>query len=1455
MSPTVSRIKRTLSGLATMALLASGLTLLAAAPANAVDATVTVTGNDIRNSEAVYEGWHEGYNNAERQYYVADDGLHLGINDHSQILNGTVEVPADADTLLAIIEQSALQVVSGTPTFQLPLFFGTGATQSYATLRPADVVVGTNTWTATSNWVSSRDIPNAGTPVVTANTPVPLSDIIDAMRSQGVLRLLGYGVQAETEAVVSSLTYANVEYVFEPYVAAAPGVTEVVRDVDLLGPEQDNPELDGFNYEYWHEGKSVDSSTVKADGLNLGSPEASTTIHGTTVKTDANSNVVTQAELQQLITSASFTVTSGSTNFQVPVNFSPDLGNFVTLLSENFGAGTHTFSLTDTWRVSRAFGPYAQFQEVALGDLLDTLYSVGGGEVWLAGFGVQADSLSVVPSLVWDGTEYLFQQPVVSACTATTAAPVPTNQNSQGWTFGETRATGHNEFVDGGLHVWTEGATSTDKAAGYTAASFPLSEVGTGFGLASTGTGVAPPSLQLMVDLNNDTLPEGYLVYEPDSYGVNNVWLSSNWNGLDLTGAPTTINGGGTGLGGSVNDWLKIWPDAQILAVGYSLGSGVLGDWTITGITAGCMTYGFTSDDVYPTPTSTVNVDDSQIVPIEDHTGWGDGYGHTPRSYSTQADGAHIGDGYRTQLMNNFATPLTTTELESLISSASVNVVDGDIVTYQIAILYGDLNTFTTLRSEYLPTGDNNFSVSDVWASTKKYTLNDGSDLGVPYVGTGGGGYRLPVADMVAFLNAQGNVRILGVGVQSNDPAVVQDVVFNGTKYHFVPTGVTAPTNEVVVPEASIELTEPGNYTDWHEGYANDTKSFSVDLDGLNLGSPLHSQILKGLETPVDAADLYGLLTSQAGVTVEDGGVTYQVAVDWDGGWSTLRSLGLTAGSHTFSLSDDWQSSKPIGTAILANTSYPLGDILDALNAEDEAIAIGFGVQAEAAAQVSSITWGDTEYTFVPSVTAATPTITGTPLVGNTLTAEGHQADWVPADAALAYQWNANGSAIVGADDSTYVLTASEVGKTITVTVTGTKTGYDSASATSLGTDPVALPEIVAGTPTISGTAEVGQTLTADPNPDTWTPATGLVFAYQWKVGGTDVSGATSSTYTIAAADLDKVVSVTVTGTKTDYIGDSATSTAVGPVANGDVLTTRISGSDRYETAAEIAKKWDSASIVFIANGLGFPDALSAGPAAAYLDAPLLLTAPNALSAAAKTQLLRLEPSQIVIVGGTGVVSAAVQDELEGLAFSPEVGRIGGVDRYETSRLLVDTVFPDGAIDTAYLANGTNFPDALTASPAAAHFGGPVILVPGAAGSVDAATISLMDKLGVDTVKVAGGTGSISAAIVSQLNTKYGSSNVTRNGGADRYATAVAINGDEFTSAETVYVATGTGFADALAGAALAGAERAPLFVSQPTCIPGAVLDAIEDLGAINVVLLGGTGVLSTGVADLTRCG
>jgi len=311
--------------------------------------------------------------------------------------------------------------------------------------------------------------------------------------------------------------------------------------------------------------------------------------------------------------------------------------------------------------------------------------------------------------------------------------------------------------------------------------------------------------------------------------------------------------------------------------------------------------------------------------------------------------------------------------------------------------------------------------------------------------------------------------------------------------------------------------------------------------------------------------------------------------------------------------------------------------------------------------------------------------------------------------------------------------------------------------------------------------------------------------------------------------------------------------TTAGPVDPGE--PERLAGADRYATAAAIsAAEYDpGVAVVFIATGTNYPDALSAAAAAAYQGGPLLLTAPDALPAVIRDEIVRLDPQRVVIAGGTSVVSARVRAEISGLVDAGVVvERYAGVDRYDTSRRIASGEYFSS--DRAFIATGTNFPDALAASAAAGSLGMPVLLVNGAAALVDEPTVELLLDLGVSQTFIAGGPGAVSTSIQKDLESVFGEANVTRLSGGDRYQTAVEINQVKFPTASTVFLATGLGFADALAGAALAGRDAGPLFIVPRTCVPVAVLDEIDRLGPSRVVLFGGTSVLTSGVANLAPC-
>jgi hypothetical protein len=211
--------------------------------------------------------------------------------------------------------------------------------------------------------------------------------------------------------------------------------------------------------------------------------------------------------------------------------------------------------------------------------------------------------------------------PTVQACSSYGSV---VSHDLTGWDTSDTRATGHYAVTVGGLHIWTDGATSTDKVAAYYPTDFALAQAGTetvGASLDYTATTGIAPGLQQVVDFNNDGTPDGILVGEA-VYGGTDWWLNSSGT---LPGSPTlpasmTTGGSGSARHGTLNEWLALYPNAHILAVGFSLGSGVHADGIVKRITLGCVNYTFVGtppliDVAAGDPTNTNQLcTDSQLV-------------------------------------------------------------------------------------------------------------------------------------------------------------------------------------------------------------------------------------------------------------------------------------------------------------------------------------------------------------------------------------------------------------------------------------------------------------------------------------------------------------------------------------------------------------------------------------------------------------------------------------------------------------------------------------------------------------------------------------------------------------------------------------------------------------------------------------------------------------------------
>ena len=296
----------------------------------------------------------------------------------------------------------------------------------------------------------------------------------------------------------------------------------------------------------------------------------------------------------------------------------------------------------------------------------------------------------------------------------------------------------------------------------------------------------------------------------------------------------------------------------------------------------------------------------------------------------------------------------------------------------------------------------------------------------------------------------------------------------------------------------------------------------------------------------------------------------------------------------------------------------------------------------------------------------------------------------------------------------------------------------------------------------------------------------------------------------------------------------------------------RLGGEDRYETAVAVSKHTypNTASTVFIASGEDFPDALSAAALAAKLDAPLLLTAGKRVPAATMTELRRLTPDRIVIVGGTGVVTNGVASTLRGVA--SKVDRLAGADRYATSAAVAKHGWSTSS--HVFIASGLGYADALSAGAAAAKLGAPVILVPGNLARAPKTSADAVSRLKASTLHVAGGPGAVHASMPGTLK-KGTITTVRRYGGSDRYETSSLMSRSVFgAGAADVYWANGLGFPDALAGASAAGARGGALVLVRDTCVPATSYLATKRMVPGSTILLGGPGALTNSVLHGNEC-
>ena len=303
----------------------------------------------------------------------------------------------------------------------------------------------------------------------------------------------------------------------------------------------------------------------------------------------------------------------------------------------------------------------------------------------------------------------------------------------------------------------------------------------------------------------------------------------------------------------------------------------------------------------------------------------------------------------------------------------------------------------------------------------------------------------------------------------------------------------------------------------------------------------------------------------------------------------------------------------------------------------------------------------------------------------------------------------------------------------------------------------------------------------------------------------------------------------------------------------------RLAGADRYATSVAVAAEYGASTNVILASGETghYPDALTASYLAGDASAPILLTRLAATPANVLARIAASGATDVWLVGGTGVISAA---QATALSAHYTVHRLGGVDRYATSKLVIAAAgAAASATHTAVLATGVNFPDAIAGGPLSYVKGMPLAIT--RTSSLPAETLSALQAAGVTNVIALGGPTVITQAVIDAL----AAGGITLNQriyGADRAETSsrladYMIDSQGFTNTG-VNLASGYDYGtgvDALSGAPLSGQENRPTLITRSNTSIGSngALEAFMTAHAPTLAsghIFGGTGAISTAIQD-----
>ena len=309
----------------------------------------------------------------------------------------------------------------------------------------------------------------------------------------------------------------------------------------------------------------------------------------------------------------------------------------------------------------------------------------------------------------------------------------------------------------------------------------------------------------------------------------------------------------------------------------------------------------------------------------------------------------------------------------------------------------------------------------------------------------------------------------------------------------------------------------------------------------------------------------------------------------------------------------------------------------------------------------------------------------------------------------------------------------------------------------------------------------------------------------------------------------------------------------------------RIEGNDRIETSVETSKDLypNGTNAVVLANAERYTDVLTADPFAIQEKASALLTYKYELPEKTLKEIERLGAKKIYISGGYEAVSKKVVDSLAAKGY--EIFRFDGVDRYDTARKIAIKIREKGNTNTAELASGEDFPDALCMTPLAVKDHAPILLTK--KDSIPKYTKQALAEWDIENIKIGGLEKAVSPEVEKQLKSGFeieknnkkdsnvydGAKAVKRIGGEDRYETSAKLAKESYPESKLGVYATGEDFPDALIAGNYAGTKEAPVLLVKRDTLPEPIEKYTKESKIKKATIIGGVNAVSDKVFNLIK--